>query len=395
MPATQQDSTKTVIVGAGIGGVTLAAALSRRGMACEVYERRPQLSGDGFGLNIQPAAVAVLYRLGLEKKLDETGIRTRAHRYVDHLGAVLFEEARGIDAGFDTPQFSIRRSDLLDLIHSSVESSATFHFGTELAPEQLDRIAPREPASGQAADGLLVGADGLHSVVRRALFPEAMDLNSGDMVLWRGITPVPRLLDGRTMIIANDGTGVRLIAYPVSHAHDQRGQSLVNWVMLVPSSRGGPVDNSNPTQTTDFLLGIIRDWHFDWLDLSALVTHSQGLMRTDLADRQPIDSWSRDRCVLLGDAAHPMFPIGANGATQAIVDAETLATRVCEAPDLDAAIADYERLRIPAVSKIVLANREMNVREQASHALQKNERIQELISTADSYKAKTAVTRPG
>jgi len=386
-------SDKTVIVGAGIGGVTLAAALSRAGVGCEVYERRASLSSDGYGLNIQPSAVAVLHRLGLAEKLDRAGIRTRAHRYVDHLGTVLFEEERGLGAGFDTPQLSIRRSELLELLFTAVDpKAATFHFGTELSAEQLRGEAPSVSRQGA---GCVVGADGLHSVVRRTLFPEAMTLNSGNMVMWRGITPMARMLDGRTMIIANDGTGVRLIAYPVSHAHDQRGESLVNWVLLVPVSRGGPADASNPAQTSEFLLEVIEAWRFDWLDLRAMVTQSQGFMRNELVDRQPIDRWSKEGRVLIGDAAHPMFPIGANGATQAIIDAETLATTLIEAADLASALKEYERLRIPAVAQIVLANREMNAREQASQGLRKEERIKELMSTANSYKEKTALTRQG
>lgn len=394
MPVMEYGSDKTVIVGAGIGGVTLAAALSRAGMGCEVYERRASLSSDGYGLNIQPSAVAVLHRLGLAEKLDRAGIRTRAHRYVDHLGTVLFEEERGLGAGFDTPQLSIRRSELLELLFTAVDpKAATFHFGTELSAEQLRGEA--SSVSRQGAGGCVVGADGLHSVVRRTLFPEAMTLNSGNMVMWRGITPMARMLDGRTMIIANDGTGVRLIAYPVSHAHDQRGESLVNWVLLVPVSRGGPADASNPAQTSEFLLEVIEAWRFDWLDLRAMVTQSQGFMRNELVDRQPIDRWSKEGRVLIGDAAHPMFPIGANGATQAIIDAETLAATLVEAADLASALKEYERLRIPAVAQIVLANREMNAREQASQGLRKEERIKELMSTANSYKEKTALTRQG
>ncbi|MDX7998035.1 flavin-dependent oxidoreductase [Xenorhabdus sp. Reich] len=373
---------KVVIVGAGIGGVTLAALLSSSGIGCDIYEQRMRFSEDGFGLNIQPEAVSVLYRLGLAEKLDSCGIQTRAHRYVDHLGTLLFEEARGIEAGFDTPQMSISRSKLLNLIFSIAKTRTTFNFGTKFSTDVLHKT--------EWAKNLIVGADGIHSVVRQNLFPDSMQLNSGNMMLWRGITPMPKFLDGRTMIIANSEDGVRLIAYPVSKSHDLRGESLINWVILVPISLDKPFDTTvNRFQATDFLLDLIKEWHFDWLNLQTLITTSKTLMRTAMVDRNPLDKWSYNQCVLIGDAAHPMFPVGANGATQSIIDAGALASALYETPDFESAIAKYEHVRIPAVSRIVMANREMNLRELASQSLNQQERVQELVTTATHYKAKT------
>ncbi|MBD2810980.1 FAD-dependent monooxygenase [Xenorhabdus sp. Vera] len=373
---------KVVIVGAGIGGVTLAALLSSSGIECDIYEQRMKFSEDGFGLNIQPEAISVLYRLGLAEKLDACGIQTRAHRYVDHLGNLLFEEARGIEAGFDTPQMSISRSKLLNLIFSIAKTRATFNFGTKFFTDFLHKT--------EWAKNLIVGADGIHSVVRQNLFPDSMQLNSGNMMLWRGITPMPKFLDGRTMIIANSEEGVRLIAYPVSKSHDLRGESLINWVILVPMSLDKPFDLTvNRFQATDFLLDLIKEWHFDWLNLQTLITTSKTLMRTAMVDSNPLDKWSHNQCVLIGDAAHPMFPIGANGATQSIIDAEVLASAIYETPDFKSAITKYEHIRIPAISRIVMANREMNLRELASQALTQQERVQEIVTTTTHYKAET------
>ncbi|MDE1489595.1 FAD-dependent monooxygenase [Xenorhabdus bovienii] len=219
---------KIVIVGAGIGGVTLAAQLSSLGIECDIYEQRKLLSEAGFGLNIQPTAVSILYRLGLSEQLNSVGIQTKAHRYVDHLGTLLFEEARGIEAGFDTPQISISRAKLLNLIFSMVKDKQDFHFGSAFSGEFFNK--------SEWANKLIVGADGIHSVVRQALFPNAMKLNSGGIMLWRGMTIMPRLLDGRTMIIANGENGIRLVAYSMSKSHDLCSESFINWVILVPMS---------------------------------------------------------------------------------------------------------------------------------------------------------------
>ncbi|MBD2802214.1 FAD-dependent monooxygenase [Xenorhabdus szentirmaii] len=385
MAAISDCSGKVVIIGAGIGGVTLAALLSSSGVKCDIYEQRTTFSEDGFGLNIQPEAVSVLYRLGLADKLNSCGIQTRVHRYVDHSGNLLFEEVRGIEAGFDTPQVSISRSELHNLIFSNVKTNAAFHFGKKFSTDTL--------CQAEWAKNLIVGADGIHSAMRQNLFPDSMQLNSGTMTLWRGMTPMPKFLDGRTMIIANGDDGIRLIAYPVSKPHDLRGESLINWVLLVPISLDKPFDiTTHRVQATNFLLGLIKDWHFDWLNLQTLISTSKTLMRTSMVDRNPLDKWSHDQCVLIGDAAHPMFPIGANGATQSIIDAGTLASAICESPDFKTAIAKFEQIRIPAVSRIVKANREMNLRELASQALSPQERVQELVITTANYKAETTRT---
>lgn len=384
-------SESIAIVGAGIGGLMLAAALSARKILYESYERRKTLYGDGFGLNIQPPAVAELYRLGLEDQLDCVGIKTRVHRYVDHLGCVLFEEVRGVAAGFDAPQISIQRAELLALLFSKC-SAERFHFDAEIVPGTLPGQRQEEAAIYPSADWV-VGADGLNSVVRRSIFSDSMDINSGGVTLFRGITPMQRLLDGQTMIIANDDAGVRLIAYPVSRAWDLNGESLINWVMLVPGTLDMPIsEKSTKTQVSQFLLALIKHWHFEWLDLAAMVRSSKKLMRSEMVDRDPLDKWSNQQCVLLGDAAHPMFPVGANGASQSILDAAVLAQAISQYSDMPAAIAAYEQERILAVRSIVMANRKMNAREFSSQSLERSERIDELIATTDNYRAEIIPT---
>lgn len=373
---------KIVIVGAGIGGVTLAAQLSSLGIDCDIYEQQKSLSKAGFGLNIQPTAVSTLYRLGLSEQLNSIGIQTRAHRYVDHLGNLLFEEARGIEAGFDTPQISISRAELLKLIFSIVKDKQAFHFGSAFSDDFFNKE--------EWANKLIVGADGIHSTVRRALFHDTTELNSGDIMLWRGMTIMPRLLDGRTLIIANGENGVRLVAYPMSKSHDLCAESFVNWVILVPKSYETLPDTAiNRFQATSFLLDLLKEWHLDWLDIRTLITMSKTIMRTEMVDKQPLEKWSLSQCVLLGDAAHPMFPVGANGATQSIIDAEALAYALYEYPDFESAIAAYEHIRIPAVSKIVMANRKMNERDLMLQNLNSQERSQEIAITTTNYETET------
>ena len=384
-----EHSIMTNIIGGGIGGITLANMLSLGGEKYEVYERNAEIYGDGFGLNIQPAAVAVLYHLGLKEKLDITGIRTRAHRYINHRGEVLYEEARGLAAGFEFPQISIHRNDLLKLLYNNLPISARIQFGCEIDERKLEQKI-NNGISNQKQAQLTVGADGLHSVVRRYLFPKAQELNTSETILWRGITAMPRLLDGKTMILANDKSGIRLIAYPVSNEYEINNESLVNWVILIPRNfpRGNKNLDDNNEQVSNYLLNCIGDWNFGWLDLELLIKSSKKYLKTEMVDRDPLDIWSSRNCVLIGDAAHPMFPVGANGATQSIIDAGTLAKEIIKGTNIENVIKNYESLRVPIVRNIVLANREMNSRELSSKSLDDQEFTQNIIETTKDYRSK-------
>jgi 5-methylphenazine-1-carboxylate 1-monooxygenase len=392
MDENPKNDSNPIIIGAGIAGLTLASSLGTQGVRSLVYEKRTSISGDGFGLNIQPSAVEVLYALGLAEKIDAVGIRTRAHRYVDHHGSVLLEQARGIDDGYRFPQISIRRTDLLHLLFCQAKKFAHFKFGAEISSRELADTATHTDIELNHGNQLLVGADGFNSVVREALFPEAMVSNAGNMFLWRGLTLMPRLLDGRTMIIANDNAGIRLIAYPVSRECDTNGMSLINWVLLVPSSCNQLIDPyRNRSAANNFLLKLLNHWSFDWLDLPSLVTGSETIMRTQMIDRDPIDRWSDGNRVLIGDAAHPMFPIGANGATQSIIDGQKLASEITQSVDLFTAIKNFENSRMPVVAKIVHANRKMNAGELESNSLDNEDRAKEIIAVTTHYKNETVI----
>lgn len=410
---TKPATTGIVIAGAGIGGLTFALALHARGLRATVLEAAPDILPLGVGINIQPAAIAELAALGLGDTLAATGIATREHRYLDHRGTTLWAEPRGLAAGHPAPQYSIHRGELqmmlLDAVRVRLGPDAVRTGIQVLGFDQTDdRVRVRVRGScGDAVieAGVLVGADGLHSAVRARLHPDEPPLRTTAVRMWRGLTELPEFIDGRTMIIASDERANRIVAYPCSRPHADRGSVLLNWVCLAadPTWRDSapPI---GPGRIED-LLPHFAHWDFGWLDIPRTLAASDGILHYPMVDRDPLPSWGEHLVTLLGDAAHPMYPIGANGATQAILDgvalAETVAEALAEAShgagDLPAALHRYEAARRPATTAIVHANRTMDRSERALAERPGGDVSTELQTITRDYRAtvdRATVARP-
>jgi 2-polyprenyl-6-methoxyphenol hydroxylase-like FAD-dependent oxidoreductase len=208
---------------------------------------------------------------------------------------------------------------------------------------------------------LLIGADGLYSAVRAQLHPNEPPPRWSGVMLWRGVTPGPPFLSGSTLAVAGSTTSLKFVAYPIARRDD--GTAEINWV--AEAMVGGDAPPVRPDWNKEGRLAealpYFRDWTFDWLDIPALMTRTAEILEYPMVDRDPLSSWGRGRVTLAGDAAHPMYPIGSNGGSQAIVDATVLARSLAGASVAVEGLAAYEAARLPAVNKIVLANRSMPV----------------------------------
>lgn len=392
---TTENTADIVIAGAGIGGLTSALALHARGISTMVLETAREIRPLGVGINIQPAAIGELTALGLGDALAESGIATRQHLYLDHKGTTLWSEPRGIATGSEYPQYSLHRGELQmmllaavrdrlgpDAVRPGIRVAGFDHVDGGVHVHTQDRGADVGAVVEAAA---LIGADGANSAIRSQLHPQQAALSDSGVHMWRGLTELDDFLDGRTMILANDDLGARLVAYPCSAQYARRGRVLLNWVCLVPTSdsgMSGEPDWDLPGRLED-VLAHFSTWDFGWLNLPDVLARSNQILQRPMVDRDPLASWGIKRVTLLGDAAHLMYPIGANGASQAILDAAALATELACDDDVTAALHRYEAARRPATTAIVHANRNMD------HA----ERV--LASRSDQDKATTlaAVTR--
>ncbi|MGX9673022.1 FAD-dependent monooxygenase [Mycobacterium sp. HM-7] len=351
--------TPVLIAGGGIGGLTTALTLHARGIRAIVLERANALQPLGVGINLLPHAVRELTALGLGDTLTAMAVAPSSIRFYTHRGELLFTEPRGLAAGDAYPQLSVHRGQLqmmlLDAVRARLGADAVrTGSGVTGFRERADGVVVDTPA-GEVSGAALVGADGINSVVRAALHRGHDPLLCSGITMYRGASDITPFLDGHTMAIIKADNGVDLISYPI-------GGGQVNWVLQVPTGQPGPLEGDaewNAPATADDVLPHVADWNLDWLDLDALVRHSPALFSYPMVDKDPLPHWGDGLVTLLGDAAHPMYPVGANGASQSIVDARVLADEL--ATHGFAGLRSYEQARRAETADVIAANREMHV----------------------------------
>ena len=359
---------KAIIVGGGIGGLATALMLHQRGIPSEIYEQADAVRELGVGINTLPHAILELKKLGLLERLDEAAIRTFELIYTNRLGQEIWREPRGIDAGYDVPQFSIHRGRLQSVIHKAVVERLgpdAIRTGARLGAFKQDEggvagwFFDRAGAHVATARGdILVGADGIHSTVRGALYPGEGPPVWNGLMLWRGATEWPAFLTGRSMIVAG-GLSSKMVVYPIAEGWRQ-GIKLTNWAVVAKISDGGvpprKEDWSRPGRREDLMPHVVR-FSIPHLNVQKLIESTPELWEYPMCDRDPLPRWTHGRVTLLGDAAHPMYPVGSNGASQAILDARCLADHLVRAEHPMQALAAYERDRLPPTAELVRSNR--------------------------------------
>ena len=355
------------IVGGGIGGLTLALALHQRGLACRVYESAPEVRELGVGITLLPHAMRELTALGLGESLASQGIENRESCFFNRFGQLIYSEPRGRIAGYPVPEVGIHRGRVhLTLWRAAVErlgapSLLTDHQCTGLE-QSGGRVTLRfhSTQTGAARDPItadvVVACDGVNSAVRRQFYPDET-LCFGGINTWRGVTRAKPFLTGRSYVRVGSIQRGNLVIYPIADDADGDGRQLINWTSQVAQPGYERNDWNKPGRLEDFL-PIYAGWTFDWLDIPDLLRRSDVIFEYPMVDRDPIDRWTFGRVTLLGDAAHPMYPRGSNGAAQAILDARALADRLAVGGDPAAALAAYEAARSGPTARVVRTNRE-------------------------------------
>ncbi|HEX2400426.1 MAG TPA: FAD-dependent monooxygenase [Mycobacterium sp.] len=371
--------TDVLIAGGGIGGLTAALTLHARGIEPTVLESASQLRPLGVGINLLPHAVSELYALGLGDELSQVAVAPTSIAYYDTNGKMLFREPRGIDGGYGYPQFSVQRGELQMLLLSALRERLgpnAVRTGAELHSfSESGRRVTAHTAAGDFTADALVGADGIHSAVRAQLLPEPDPLLWSGVRMLRGAAPGD-FLDGRTMVIVKDPNGVDLVTYPI-------GRGQINWVVMMPEADPGPLPGDakwNQPGDRSQVLKHLERWRLGFLDAADLVRRTEPALEYPMVDRDVLEWWGRGRVTLLGDAAHPMYPVGANGGSQAIVDARVLADEL--ARDVDGGLRSYEDIRRAETADVVKANREM-------HTTGDTQRPEDLARVTGKYRQDT------
>ena len=360
-----EDKKTILVAGAGPVGLTLALLLHQNGKKVQVFDSVSELRPLGVGVNLLPHSVRILWQLDLESQLEEIAVRTSNLHYYNKFGQLIWTEARGLGAGYQFPQYSIHRGYFQQMLLHEVKQRLgpdcvkTSHKLVNWS-NTLDGVSARFRVSGGAEieieGACLIAADGINSSARRILYPDEGDAIYGGRVLWRGTSFSKPFLDGRTMFMAGH-QDCKFVAYPIGKSRD--AVQLINWIaeLSVPELKPDVQDWNREANPNKFKTKF-ETWRFDWVDIPALIDDCRHVYEFPLSDRDPLPRWSYGNMTLIGDAAHPMYPIGSNGASQGILDVEKLVSELSRDQPISQAFERYESQRRPATSSIVLANRQ-------------------------------------
>ena len=354
------------IIGAGIGGLCLALHLDKRGIAARVYESAPEVKELGVGITVLPHCAREFAEVGVLDQVLAAGIETTDSVFFNRFGQLIYKEPRGKFGGYKYPEIAIHRGRLhMVLFNAARERLGADRVVTDrhcLGVEQdADGVVVRlkESSTGKTVvpvkAGIAVACDGVNSTVRRQFYPDEKMAFTG-INTWRGITRWKPILNGRSyMRIGSIKTG-KLVVYPIINDIDGQGNQLINWMAEIETAAAEQNDWNKPGKLDDFY-PIYRSWTFDWADIAGMIRNADMILEYPMVDKDPVARWTFGRVTLLGDAAHPMYPRGSNGAAQAAVDARTLADLLARSGDRIAALKAYVAERLPRANKVVLTNR--------------------------------------
>ena len=394
---------RVLIIGGGIGGLTAALSLHAVGLTdVTVMESVPEIRPLGVGINVLPHAVRELVELGLGEELASRGVATADLTYVDRFGSTIWSEPRGVAAGYRWPQYSIHRGQLQTLLLEETLRRLGSHsvrtgcraVRVETVGESAHLTLREDGAELVEVADVVIAADGINSVVRAGRFPDEGPPQWNGQILWRAVSRVRPFLTGKSMVMAGD-RDQKFVAYPISEIGPD-GLQVINWIAeMAFENRDAGQQDWNRRVEKDVFASAYADWGFDWLDIPGLIEAADEVLEYPMIDRPPLDSWVEGRVALLGDAAHPTFPIGSNGSSQAIIDGRALAFALATMP-VDDALAFYEHERLPRTRELQRVNRAMGpervmqmIRERAPEGFANIDDViprAELEDVAASYK---------
>lgn len=351
-----------LIAGAGIAGLTMGLTLHQLGLPFRIFERVADPKPLGVGINLQPNAVRELFDLGLEAALDGIGLRTRQYGFYTKTGLPIWVEPRGLAAGYKWPQMSVHRGQLQMMLLQALCDRAgdVVEFGAATAGfETTDQGATLILTDGRRVDGsVILAADGIHSAIRKQMVPDEGEPIWNGAVMWRGTSPGRHFLGGNAMFLAGHDSQ-RFVAYPLTAEDPATGLASINWIAELrvdPARTMSKGDWNRPADKADFLPAF-EGWDFGWVDCPGLIRTSGLVYEYPMVDREPLASWTTGCVTLMGDAAHATYPVGSNGATQAIIDARKLGAALRTHGATRAALLAYEAEMRPRAEGILRANR--------------------------------------
>ena len=352
---------KVAIVGGGICGLSLALNLKQRGIDCRVYERAPDIKPLGVGITLLPHAMRELTALGIGDELLAAGIENRESCFFNRFGQLIYKEPRGKFAGYQYPEVGIHRGRLHMILFEAVRK----RLGPEAVVTGYDCASVEQDDKGVSihfrgreavrAD-LAIACDGINSALRKQFYPDDRVAFAG-INTWRGVTRRKPILGGRTYMRVGSILTGKIVIYPIIDNADADGNQLINWMAEIKRDTFEQNDWNKPGDLADFF-PLYENWRFDWLDVAQMIRDADQILEYPMVDKDPVARWSFGRVTLAGDAAHPMYPRGSNGAAQSAIDARVLADCIRGHADPREALAAYEAARAEPAARVVRTNRE-------------------------------------
>ena len=355
-----------IVAGGGIAGMTMALTCHQLELPVIVHESVKTIEPLGVGINLQPNAVRELFELGLERDLAEIGIQAKEWALVGKNGNDVWSEPRGLDAGYRWPQYSVHRGHLQMMLYrqvlkrlgpKAVISDSRLKSYNNDNDHVLAHFVDSDGKEQKVEGSILVGADGLHSSVRAQMHPNDGPPKWGGAVMWRGTTQAKPIRTGASFVLLGK-LEQRFVCYPISQPDPITGKAIINWIaeLTYDTSKEGHSDWNTQVPVEKFI-NHFSDWSYEWLDVPQLIREASAVYEYPMVDRDPLTTWVDGRCVLVGDAAHVMYPVGSNGASQAIVDTRVLGSAFVKHGLDQTALLHYESLNLKEMNELVLRNR--------------------------------------
>lgn len=351
--------TDIAIIGAGPGGLVTALRLHQQGIRPTIYESVPELKPLGVGVDIKTVGTKELDDLGLLEEFRAISVDAEDSIFYNHFGQEIYAEKCGVHMGYLHEQRFVHRGILQMLLFRAVKERLgddAVVLGARVVGYDQDaggvtlNLAHRDGRTEQLRHEAVIAADGIKSAVRRQMHPNLAEPEFSGITMWRGTTLREPIRGGHTILHLGDPRISTMIIYPIAEDFEGSGRDLINWVV---ETHGEEVpEDWNQVADPEQIIPAFDTLKLPFLDVQQLIRDAREVYLFPLIRHFPLDTWVDGRVVLLGDAAHAMYPRGGNGITQAMLDARVLAEKLVELGDPAAAFSAYDAARRDVVNRI-------------------------------------------
>ncbi|HTW15617.1 MAG TPA: FAD-dependent monooxygenase [Nocardioides sp.] len=350
------------VIGAGPAGLLTALRLHQQGFRPTVYEVVPELKPLGVGVDIKTVGTAEIDDLGLLEEFRAISVDAEDSIFYNHFGQEIYAEKCGVHMGYLHEQRFVHRGTLQMLFYRvALErlGAAAIVLGAGVTAYSQDAdgvtldLRHTDGRTEQVRHDAVIACDGIKSVIRRQMFPEMAEPHFSGITMWRGTTLMEPYRGGHTILHIGDPNISTMIVYPIADDFEGTGRTLVNWVVETQGEE--TIEDWNQVGDITEVIPLFDTVKLPFLDVQQMMRDAREVYLFPLIRHEPLDGWVDGRVVLLGDAAHAMFPRGGNGITQAMLDARVVVQKLLEHPtDPHAGFVAYDEARREGVNRIVM-----------------------------------------